>query len=124
MVVEYGDGEPVQDPMTVSWDVDPAERERVEAFIAEFLPGLSLDATQHFVCMSTMSPDRHFIVDQHPECPHVVFAAGLSGHGFKFASVLGEALAELALDGTSTLPVEFMRLARLLDPPFPQAEPR
>ena len=41
-----------------------------------------------------MSPDEHFIVDRHPAYPNVVFAAGLSGHGFKFAPVLGRALAD------------------------------
>jgi glycine/D-amino acid oxidase-like deaminating enzyme len=59
-----------------------------------------------------MSPDEHFIVDRHPEHPHVVFAAGLSGHGFKFTPVLGQALAELALDGSTALPIGFLALRR------------
>jgi glycine/D-amino acid oxidase-like deaminating enzyme len=59
-----------------------------------------------------MSPDGHFIVDRHPEHPQVVFAAGLSGHGFKFTPVLGEALCQLALDGKSDLPIEFLSAAR------------
>jgi glycine/D-amino acid oxidase-like deaminating enzyme len=41
-----------------------------------------------------------------------VFAAGLSGHGFKFTPVLGEALADLAVDGKSDLPIEFLALSR------------
>jgi len=64
------------------------------------------------VCFYTMSPDEHFIVDRSPLDPNVVFAAGLSGHGFKFTSVLGETLAELAMNGTTGLPVEFLSLAR------------
>jgi glycine/D-amino acid oxidase-like deaminating enzyme len=59
-----------------------------------------------------MSPDEHFIVDRHPRHSNVVFAAGLSGHGFKFAPVLGKALAELALDGGTLLPIGFLSLAR------------
>jgi glycine/D-amino acid oxidase-like deaminating enzyme len=59
-----------------------------------------------------MSPDEHFIVDRHPQHPNVVFAAGLSGHGFKFAPVLGCALADLALDGGTSLPIDFLSLAR------------
>jgi len=55
-----------------------------------------------------MSPDEHFIVGRHPEHPRAVFAAGLSGHGFKFTSVLGEALADLALDGKTPLPIGFL----------------
>ena len=51
--------------------------------------------------MYTMSADEHFIVDRHPDDERICFAAGLSGHGFKFAPVLGEALADLALAGKS-----------------------
>ena len=59
-----------------------------------------------------MSPDENFIVDRHPQHANVVFAAGLSGHGFKFAPVLGRALAELALDGGTKLPIGFLSLDR------------
>jgi len=62
--------------------------------------------------MYTMSPDEHFVVDRHPELPNFVFAAGLSGHGFKFVPVLGRALADLALDGGTELPIEFLSLKR------------
>jgi len=64
------------------------------------------------VCLYTMSPDEHFVVDLHPRHPRVAFAAGLSGHGFKFTSVLGEALADLALDGGSNLPIGFLNCRR------------
>jgi glycine/D-amino acid oxidase-like deaminating enzyme len=59
-----------------------------------------------------MSPDENFIVDRHPGHPNVVFAAGLSGHGFKFAPVLGKALAELAVDGETDMPLQFLSLER------------
>ncbi|WP_409342908.1 N-methyl-L-tryptophan oxidase [Paenibacillus sp. MBLB4367] len=55
------------------------------------------------VCKYTMTPDEHFIVDSHPEHPHVWIAAGFSGHGFKFASAIGEMLSQLACDGKSEL---------------------
>lgn len=61
-----------------------------------------------------MTPDEHFIVDRHPESDRVVFAAGMSGHGFKFASVLGEILADLAETGQTAMPIDFLRLARFL----------
>jgi sarcosine oxidase len=51
------------------------------------------------VCMFTNSPDEQFIIDRHPEHPAVVVAAGFSGHGFKFSSVVGEILADLAVEG-------------------------
>ncbi len=49
-------------------------------------------------CLFTNTPDEHFVIDLHPEFPNVSIAAGFSGHGFKFASVVGEILADLALD--------------------------
>ena len=63
-------------------------------------------------CFYTMTPDEHFLIDRHPEFPNLIFAAGFSGHGFKFAPAIGEALAELALTGTSTLPIGFLGLSR------------
>ena len=48
-------------------------------------------------CLFTNSPDEHFIIGLHPEHPQVSFAAGFSGHGFKFCSVVGEIMAELAI---------------------------
>jgi sarcosine oxidase len=63
-------------------------------------------------CFYTMTPDEHFLIDRHPEIPNLIFAAGFSGHGFKFAPAIGEALAELALTGTSVLPIGFLGLSR------------
>jgi sarcosine oxidase len=55
-----------------------------------------------------MSPDHHFVVGLHPEHPQVAVAAGFSGHGFKFASVMGEVLADLAISGATPLPISFL----------------
>jgi glycine/D-amino acid oxidase-like deaminating enzyme len=70
------------------------------------------EVTDHTVCLYTMSPDEHFIVDRHPAHANVAFAAGLSGHGFKFAPVLGRALVDLVLDDGTDLPIEFLSLNR------------
>jgi glycine/D-amino acid oxidase-like deaminating enzyme len=59
-----------------------------------------------------MTPDEHFIIDRHPNFENLVLAAGFSGHGFKFAPAIGEALAELAIDGKATLPIDFLSLKR------------
>lgn len=62
-------------------------------------------------CLFTNSPDGHFIVDTIPPRPNVV-AAGFSGHGFKFSSVMGEVLADLAIDGDTDHPIEPFALDR------------
>jgi sarcosine oxidase len=59
-----------------------------------------------------LTPDRHFVLDLHPDHPNVALAAGFSGHGFKFASVVGEALADLAETGRTGLPVGMFRVGR------------
>jgi sarcosine oxidase len=61
------------------------------------------------VCIYTLTPDRHFSIDVHPEHPQVVFAAGFCGHGFKFASVVGEILADLCHAGRTDLPIGLFR---------------
>jgi glycine/D-amino acid oxidase-like deaminating enzyme len=62
-----------------------------------------------------MSPDEQFVIDRHPEFANVCFTAGLSGHGFKFTSVLGEIMADLATTGASPLPIDFLNCRRFLD---------
>src|SRR5262249_12918567 len=97
---------------TVDREWHAADQDRLESFITRALPDVSLTRTAHIVCMYTMSADEHFIVDRHPRDERICFAAGLSGHGFKFAPVLGEALAELALAGQTKLPIEFLSCRR------------
>lgn len=111
-VGEHNGGSAVTDPLHVDRGVEPDERARVESFLAGHMPRVSRHATDHTVCLYTMSADEHFIVDRHPQHQQVVFAAGLSGHGFKFTGVLGQALADLTLEGKTTLPIDFLRVSR------------
>jgi sarcosine oxidase len=66
------------------------------------------------VCMYTNSPDLQFILDRHPQHANVLIACGFSGHGFKCATAIGQALAEMAIDGRSTLPIGFLGLGRFV----------
>jgi sarcosine oxidase len=111
-IAEHTGGEPVDDPLVVDREWHAEDQARLESFIARALPDVSLTRTGHAVCMYTMSPDEHFIVDRHPRDERICFASGLSGHGFKFAPVLGEALADLALTGQTKLPIEFLSCRR------------
>jgi len=106
----HSGGEPVVDPGQVDRTRRPADEQQITTFLQRHLPGVSPQVTHHEVCLYTMSPDEHFVVDQHPDYPHVCLAAGLSGHGFKFTAVLGEILADLACHGRTKLPAEFLRL--------------
>ena len=111
-VAEHTGGAVVDDPLSVDRGVDPADQRRVIDFCRAHLPQLADRPTEHSVCLYTITPDRHFVVDRHPGHPRVAFAAGLSGHGFKFVPVLGRILADLALDGRTDLPIEFLSARR------------
>ncbi|MBM4009875.1 MAG: N-methyl-L-tryptophan oxidase [Planctomycetes bacterium] len=111
-LAEHTGGREVADPFAVDRAIDPEEQAAIEGWSAEHLPGVSLTRTAHEVCLYTMSPDHHFVVGLHPEHPQVALAAGFSGHGFKFASAIGEVLADLALTGTTPLPVGFLAPTR------------
>jgi sarcosine oxidase len=113
-VAEHTGGQAVSDPLTVDRNINDHDREAVETFLSQYLPGVSRTLRKHVVCLYTMSPDSHFIVDHHPLYSQVAFVAGLSGHGFKFASVLGKILADLTLDGQTSLPIDFLRCKRLM----------
>ena len=111
-VAEHTGGRVVEDPLVVDRAVDSTEQHRLADFLAAHLPAVSRHVSDHTVCLYTMSPDEHFLVDRHPAHENIVFAAGLSGHGYKFTAVLGKALAQLALDGGTELPIGFLSLAR------------
>jgi sarcosine oxidase len=64
-------------------------------------------------CLFENSPDEHFLLDRLPDAPQVVVGGGFSGHGFKFCSVVGEILADLATDGDTRHEIGFLRLGRL-----------
>ena len=109
---EHSGGNVIENPLDDDNSVEPLDRQRVESFLTAFLPGVTQQPTDHAVCYYTMSPDEHFIVDRHPQYSHVSFAAGLSGHGFKFTSVLGEIVADLVTRGGSDLPIGFLSASR------------
>ena len=90
----------------------PGDEEDFRWALRQFIPKADGQLLSMAVCMYTNSPDSHFIVDHHPRHDRVLIACGFSGHGFKFAGVIGEALADLAMNGRSDLPIGFLGLHR------------
>jgi len=111
-VAEHTGGVEITNPLTDSREDDPHDRQRVDSFRRRYLPDVTSQVTRHAVCYYTCSPDEHFLLGLHPQQERVALAAGLSGHGFKFASVLGEVLADLALQGFAELPISFLSPTR------------
>ena len=87
------------DPDAMNRGFDRADETVLRAGIERYFPDANGPTLAMKTCLFTNSPDEHFILDVHPERPQVSLAAGFSGHGFKFAPVIGEILADLALDG-------------------------
>ena len=88
----------------------PADLNPLAAIAAKYMPGLAGSYDQarsriahSAICLYTMTPDEDFIVDHHPKFKNVIFAAGFSGHGFKFAPLIAVALADLALLGKTRI---------------------
>jgi len=89
---------------TVSRQVSQAEiREMYVKLVLPFLPEVDARCVNAVACMYTSTPDFHFVIDRHPRMPHVIIASACSGHGFKHSAAVGEALAQMVLDGKSAL---------------------
>ena len=100
------------DPDRVSREVTLEDENTFRPALARYLPDGDGPTLAVRICLYTHSPDHHFIVDRHPAHERVTVACGFSGHGFKFASVVGEVLADLALEGRTSLPTSFLGLSR------------
>jgi sarcosine oxidase len=111
-MAEHTGGQPVSNPSDLNRRQIPADVSPLAEFATQWLPATEPAPLRHSVCMYTLTPDRHFVIDRHPKYANVVIACGFSGHGYKFTPVLGEALAVLALTGRSEAPIEFLRLDR------------
>lgn len=107
-IAEHTGGTAVADALALPRGLDEAELSRVAAVARERLPELGTCLAGHAACMYTMTPDAHFCLGLCPGHPRVAVAAGFSGHGFKFASVVGATLADLALDGVTARPIGFL----------------
>ena len=100
------------DPDRMDRDCHPVDEAVLRDGIRRYFPDAGGPTMAMKACMFTNSPDEHFILDRHPAFSRVAVAAGFSGHGFKFCSVVGEIMAELVLDGRSRLDTGMFRLSR------------
>jgi sarcosine oxidase len=101
------------DPDVLERTPTAADVDDLRTALRRFLPAADGALLAAKVCLYTMSADRHFVVDRHPAHERVTIACGFSGHGFKFAAALGEALADLATDGRTALPIGLFAASRL-----------
>ena len=103
----------ITNPESVNREVTRGDIEAMRGLLERFLPEANGEFLRGTVCLYTNTPDGHFILDQHPASERVIVASPCSGHGFKFASAVGEVLADMALDGRSSMDLSLFRLGRL-----------
>jgi sarcosine oxidase len=106
------DGKPTN-PETIDREVHGEEVEFIRGYLARHVPSINGDLVAAKTCMYTNTPDEHFVISTHPDHPHISIAAGFSGHGYKFCSVVGEILADLATEGKTEHPIDLFSPARL-----------
>lgn len=106
-------------PATAVQTVDEAEKQAMyETYVAPYLAGISARCLRAQSCLYTVTPDFGFVIDTHPDNDRVILASPCSGHGFKHSPAIGEALAELVIEGAARLDLGAFSLRRFKTP-FP-----
>ena len=99
-------------PDSVSREVLPQEVNTIREILAQYMPDANGALLNSAMCLYTNAPDEHFVIGRHPSCANVVVASPCSGHGFKFASALGDVLADLTTDKTPAFDLSLFALDR------------
>lgn len=110
-VSHHHSGEFVE-PDAFDREVRPADVERIRSFIRARMPAADGQVSSSTVCLYTNTPDDAFVVDRHPAGPGVAFSSACSGHGFKFAPLIGEMLADLVTATETSWPIDAFRADR------------
>lgn len=105
---------------TRTYEADPAREQRVETWLKQYIPGFLGPKLYTKTCLYDMPRDRNFVIDSLPEYPQILVCVG-AGHAYKFASLLGKILSELALDGRTDYPIAPFTLNRpaITNPNYP-----
>jgi sarcosine oxidase len=102
------------DPEQPNPPVNATDRAVTDDFMARRLPGVVPAGSRFITCRYTMLPGEEFLMDFLPGASRVIVASPCSGHGFKFASVVGEIVADLAIWGGTDLPISRFSFAALM----------
>ncbi|MCY3914890.1 MAG: N-methyl-L-tryptophan oxidase [Chloroflexi bacterium] len=114
--IAFHSGPPVSRLEYIDYEPDASNVESLRPFMRAHIPGIaSAPARESRICLYTQTPDEHFIIDRHPEHQHVAIGAGFSGHGFKFSTMVGKMLADIALDGHTPHNDCLFKISRFLD---------
>jgi len=113
-IAAHRPGAPLAGPESIDRTVKAEDVQPIQHFAEHYIAGLETEPWTANTCLYTMTPDADFVLDRHPEHANVFIAAGFSGHGFKFSSVVGAVLADYCATGGTEAPVEFLSLSRFV----------
>lgn len=105
-------GTPVDNLDTLDRNPSDEVEAIVRGFNRQHLPGADAPLLERRTCLYTMTPDENFIIDKHSEYENLVFGAGFSGHGFKFSTLIGSILADLAIEGETAHDISLFKADR------------
>jgi sarcosine oxidase len=105
-------GGPIAEPEEIGGPMTAAEEKHLSDILKRYIPAAAGPLLASKPCIYTKTPDEDFLIDLHPQDRRIVIASPCSGHGFKFASVIGEILADLATKGETTHDISRFALAR------------
>jgi len=104
---------------TRTFEGDPAKEQQLTDWLAKYIPGFIGPKLYTKTCLYTMPKDRDFVIDHHPEHPQIIICNG-AGHVYKFSSLMGKILSEMAIDGQTQYPISDFTMNRpaIMDPAF------
>lgn len=112
MKIAFHGGEVVNNLAEVNYTPDDGVVDALRAFNRKHIPSADAPLLSSRICLYTMTPDEHFIIDRHPEYPHIALGCGFSGHGFKFSTLIGSILCELVTQGHTPHDISLFSSAR------------
>ncbi|MDE2777340.1 MAG: N-methyl-L-tryptophan oxidase [Chloroflexota bacterium] len=114
--IAFHGGAAARHPSEIDYSPDANNVEALRPFMQAHIPGIAdSPARESRICLYTQTPDKHFIIDSHPSHKHVAIGAGFSGHGFKFSTMVGKMLTDIALDGGTPHNDRLFKISRFAD---------
>ena len=105
----------ITDPDAVRRDIDTTDEAVLRDCVRLCFPAADGPLLRASTCMFTNTPDEHFIIDRLPDQPNALVVSACSGHGFKFCSVVGEIVADLTTEGSTSHDLSLFRLDRFTE---------
>jgi sarcosine oxidase len=110
--VAWHGGAPLAHPNDSSQTPDTEVSDKARAWSKQHIPAADVPLKASRVCLYTMTPDEHFVIDRHPQYAQIVIGACCSGHAFKYSTLIGDILVDLAMEGETSRDIDMFAMSR------------